>query len=94
MLFLLNAITIQKIPLHLKLTEYVSNDFLFHARSLKLPHKKSASFCSQHLLSFAPISSGHVLPLAAGDGGTSYLRVAELTLKPQNIALWALFFSA
>lgn len=49
MLFLLNAITTKKVPLHLKLTEHMNNDFLFHARSLKLPHKKSASFCSQQL---------------------------------------------
>ena len=72
-------------------SRYINLTALSHCLDRELP---TASFCSQHLLSFAPISSGHVLPLAAGDGGTSYLRVAELTLKPQNIALWALFFSA
>lgn len=50
-LFLLSVITTQKILLHLKLTEYVTNYFLFHARSLKLPQKKSTSFCSQQLTS-------------------------------------------
>lgn len=47
--FLLSAITTQKILLHLKLTEYLNHYFLFHARSLKLPQKKSTSFCSQQL---------------------------------------------
>lgn len=48
-LFLLSVITTAKILLHLKVTEYVNHYVLFHARNLKLPQKKSTSFCSQQL---------------------------------------------
>lgn len=50
--------------------------------------------CSHHLLSMAPISSGQVLLSVAGDGGIARRCVVGLTLKPQNITLWALSFSA
>lgn len=72
-------------------TEVCRPNCLSHCLDRDLP---AASFCSQHLPSFAPISSGHILPLAAGYGGTSHLCVVEIMLKPENIAWWALFFSA
>lgn len=50
--------------------------------------------CSQHLLSTAPISSGQVLLMVAGDSGIARLCVVGLRLKPQNITLWALSFGA
>lgn len=43
---------------------YVDLTALSHSLDRDLP---ASSFCSQHLISFAPISSGHVLPLAVGD---------------------------